>query len=369
MPLWRLFHSVLIPLIAANASSHKDAFALISHTMHYSKQFLGVDQASSTTVAAQAIPRLVDICTSTKLCKTWSQRSLAVVAGVFILVVASTIFLLAWRRFVYKTLEALVGELDRDNIGVDIEVKSSRISPCSGVVELYDLIVTNPVGYSSPYLMKSTRICIGVDALSVCNSYRKEEVRITKVVVHDLDVVMEKTRITSNAQEALDCLKERQDVAKAKKTTYEAFDTGIIDQTRQVKLHEVHITDVGVKLQMDTTAVGNLGMRFAYGDIVYENFHEDHGSGCGQDLVVILLELVLKRVIHTVTGKVAQDDSGRMCDVPQDARISCEDFEPAILKNPNRNPNVKKVAEYLLSPRAVPQELGGTSARSRSYTA
>jgi len=213
-----------------------------------------------------------------------------------------------WGRMLGKAIEQRIDSFHADVLGVNVDIDSLRFNPCTGVLEVNDLTVENPKGYSAPYLLRSGKVTIDVDVLSNWLSFGRE-CHVEKMKFNDLDIVLEKSQSSSNVKDVLTTLKGKMEQRKQPEKSSK-------DQTTHTKLflHELGITDIGVKLQVDKVLTpSNMSMRFALKDIVYDDFYGDRGATNADDVAAMLLEAVLKSVALEVINEGNPSNEKQLC--------------------------------------------------------
>lgn len=225
---------------------------------------------------------------------------------VFILVLL-IVMVLSSAKLVGLSIKLAIESVDRTLLGVDVDVGIARLDICRGFVNLADIIVHNPEGYKTPYLLSVKKIVVKLNMVDLIKSFGKR-VEIEALILNNVDIIFEKNSSTSNVQDILNHLSGPQSgdkgeqVPKSKgdyveqKTIEEKATSSNQDQERKVILHRIDILDVGAKIA--STYFGGSGVRVALGNVSYEDFQKDSGGNVQvSEVITIILETLMKTAL------------------------------------------------------------------------
>jgi hypothetical protein len=244
----------------------------------------------------------------------------------FILVFQCLCFTCGWplvtyyfSRFISNVVKTGIEEFDRDVMGVDIEIGDLHPDVVHGIIHIEDLVVRNPAGWDSPYLLRAGVLHIDFDMQElILSGFTKVEVE--KLQFKDVSVIYEKGWRGSNVQDVLDFMDKRDKALKASTqppATTEDKSAGkgkvscgnskkekekqsTIEDEASFKLHKVKIKDVGMRVQGQM--MGGRGFLLSIGDIAYQDFSKEVGDYFLDDIVQVLLKSVLKTMLANVIG-------------------------------------------------------------------
>jgi len=196
---------------------------------------------------------------------------------------------------------------DKALLGVDVDVGAARLDLCRGFVNLADIIVHNPEGYKTPYLMSVGKVVIKVNMMALVKSFGKH-VEIEAVILNKVDVILEKSSTSTNVQDIVkhlegdskrtpeekEKLEEEAMKAEAAKNKKKVGDYDKPKKPVEVILHRIDILEVGAKIA--STYLGGGGVRIALGNIDFKDFQEQCG---GKVQVSVVIKLILETLIKT----------------------------------------------------------------------
>lgn len=198
-----------------------------------------------------------------------------------------------------RLVKSALASLDSEILGVELSVGDVNIDALHGTVEIFDLVVANPEGYYSEYILRADRIFFDINTQILLGSFGSM-VDVEEVIFEGLDIIVEKKLHTSNLNDML-----------TKLSGAEACDTNDGLQARsshgqvQVVWHKVMAKDVGAKLAWSMTH--GHGIRVEVSDMSFEDFDKhkgsDHGRMAGPLSVRVLLRTLIKSIFATLLGK------------------------------------------------------------------
>lgn len=194
-----------------------------------------------------------------------------------------------------RLVKSALASLDSEILGVKVSVGDVKIDALYGKVEIRDLIVANPEGYFSEYLLRADRILVDVDTQILVRSLGSM-VDVEEVIFEGLDVIVEKKFQTSNISDML-----------TKLSGSENSQTRDNPQNGQVQVvwHKVMAKDVGAKLALSMTH--GHGIRVEVSDMSFEDFDKHKGSDHGRMTCAlsarVLLRTLIKSIVATLLGK------------------------------------------------------------------
>jgi len=249
-------------------------------TLRYTRQAAGWDAESCEAQTSWSASQQ-DWC-----CKSFYQgckasyvslgRYIAMQSGAFTIMVALPLFACACGRLFDTPVRRCVEAIERDILGVPVELAGLSVEACCGVIRLEGLVVGNPEGFRAPHLLRAGRVVIDVDmAKYFCSCGRN--ITIQKLVLSDVEVINEIKGTTTNALTlahslGIDLTLERQ-LAKAASLKSLLSKGKASDGGRSVTLHEVYIHDITLRTQLD--ALAGLGPRAHIGDHHWRDFSEE----------------------------------------------------------------------------------------------
>lgn len=236
-----------------------------------------------------------------------------------------------WGRILGKTVEGAIETYDQSVLGVDVNIEDLRLNPCTGVMEVTDMVINNPEGYKSEYLLKAGKVLLDLNMCKLACSCGKKVV-VDKLIFKDVDVIYEKAWTTSNVNQIIDHLHaqgaspdgkgdppvkeepkkegaegDKKDDDTSKPADDKAAPAANPDSGsgREVILHEVVVEDVGLKVSANMMM--GMGVRISVGDMHYHDFAKQVGNSMVDDIVQILLISILKTVLANIIGKNLSD--------------------------------------------------------------
>lgn len=198
-----------------------------------------------------------------------------------------------------RLVKSALASLDSEILGVELSVGDVKIDALYGKVEIRDLIVSNPEGYFSEYLLRADRILVDVNTQILVGSLGSM-VDVEEVIFEGLDVIVEKKFQSSNMSDMLTKLS-----GNKKFLTGDDPQTGSRHGQVQVVWHKVMAKDVGAKLAWSVTH--GHGIRVAVSDLSFEDFNKhkgaDHGCMTCALSARVLLRTLIKSIVATLLGK------------------------------------------------------------------
>lgn len=244
--------------------------------------------------------------------KTWVNWLINVVSiFLFLFLIGVLLFLLAsfWGRILGKAVEAGIETFDQRVIGVDVNIEALTFNPCTGRFVLDNMIIDNPKGFMTEYLLKVGRVNVDVSMTHLIYSGGK------KIVINcsefcGVDVIYENSFTTSNVDEILNFMEKKHkkiEKEKDQQVTQKQKLENVEGQgaETQVILKKVVVADVGIKAA--ATFCGGGGVRVAVGDFKYSDFSKEVGNSIADDIIIILMESFLKTIAANVVGKTKTD--------------------------------------------------------------
>lgn len=238
-----------------------------------------------------------------------------------------------------KSIKVGIEKFDRSVLGVDVTIGNLTVNPFDGYIDCEHLIVHNPVGYTSPYLLKAEKVFLDIDMLRLSSSFMNM-VSVEKMVFKDITAIYEKKWGTSNMQEVLQFLNEEPKTSSccgakpcgakhccgakpcgakhccgakpygAKEVAEKALPKGAGTEAAERKdvvyeLHRVDVQNVNVNVRLAGTIGEYVNLDMEAGDVYYKDFNAEVGHSIIDDVVRELLRSLLKTVITKVAGKSA----------------------------------------------------------------
>lgn len=238
--------------------------------------------------------------------KRWWHPHFVIIVPIFsfLCLVSLILFLVAWfwGRILGKAVEASIETFDRKVIGVDVNIGSLNFNPCAGRFVLENMVINNPEGFKSQYLLKVGRVNVDISMKTLLFS-RGKTIIINCSEFCDVDVIYEKSLTSSNVDEILHFIEKKFKNADKKEDKQEAKPENAEGQiaATEVILKRVLVEDVGVKAA--ATFFGGHGVRVAVGDFKYDDFSKEVGNSMVDDIIIILMKSFLKTVATNLVGK------------------------------------------------------------------
>jgi len=186
-----------------------------------------------------------------------------------------------------------VKNFDAKALGVKVDIGDIEIDALHGKIAVDNVVVTNPEGYYSEYLLRSGKMIVEV-SLPVLLKSAGKTVEVKEVDLQDVDVIYETGLTTSNID---DVMKKLQSLNPA---FQEKADKS--SNSQEVILHKVSILNFGAKAA--STLTHGLGPRFVMGDVVYQDFEKEMNPGRGiVDVISVILQSLLFTAMGTCTAR------------------------------------------------------------------
>jgi len=188
-----------------------------------------------------------------------------------------------------------IDEFGPEVVGVDVDVKYSYVSILRGIVDIRDLVVSNPSGYQTPYLLRAGRILVDLDSSklygSCCNL---DHVTVSTIELQDVDIVLETKAKgiwgTSNVQEVIDFMEDKGTV-------------DLNEKPPNLTLYELNVKNVRVHLRYDQLLGATSTIAIA--DMHYQSFSKQVGSYAVDDIIKIILKSILKSTLGAAQQKLS----------------------------------------------------------------
>lgn len=155
-----------------------------------------------------------------------------------------------------KTIRSGIDNLGPRILGVDLRVSSTLVSSVHGWIELRDLIVKNPPGFSSPYLLRVNHIFVDLDTQELWGEcLRPDHITVSTVAISGVDFIYETRtddgfRQTSNVDELLKNLGGPDKASEPQPWQSLASPQHPQDSSKNfVTMLELAVQDVQIKLQ------------------------------------------------------------------------------------------------------------------------
>eukprot|EP00439_Symbiodinium_sp_Y106_P050230 s3449_g6.t1 len=180
-----------------------------------------------------------------------------------------------------RAVRSLVKNFDAKALGVKVDIGDIEIDALHGKIAVDNVVVTNPEGYYSEYLLRSGKMIVEV-SLPVLLKSAGKTVEVKEVDLQDVDVIYE-TGLTTKLQSLNPAFQEKADKSS---------------NSQEVILHKVSILNFGAKAA--STLTHGLGPRFVMGDVVYQDFEKEMNPGRG---IVDILQSLLFTAMGTCTAR------------------------------------------------------------------
>jgi hypothetical protein len=161
--------------------------------------------------------------------------------------------------------------IDTSVLGVETEIGSMNMVPREGRVEIRDLIIDNPEGYQSPFLLRAKRVLIDID-MQKLQSSSGTEVDVVETVFEGVDVNFEGVRSKSNLSDILDRISS----ARHGRRMCALYGDNEGKDDIALILHKVSAKDTHVKFAAFSSNCCRTNCEVA--DITYDNFDKEVGD-------------------------------------------------------------------------------------------
>eukprot|EP00930_Biecheleria_cincta_P001383 TRINITY_DN102524_c0_g1_i1.p1 TRINITY_DN102524_c0_g1~~TRINITY_DN102524_c0_g1_i1.p1 ORF type:complete len:414 (-),score=58.64 TRINITY_DN102524_c0_g1_i1:487-1728(-) len=198
-----------------------------------------------------------------------------------------------------RLVKSALASLDSEILGVKLSVGDVRMDALRGTVEILDLVVANPNGYYSEYLLRADRIFVDINTQILVESFGSI-VDVEEVIIEGVDIIVEKKLQTSNLNDMLTKLSGSQTCGSGDDPHTSSSHSQV-----QVVWHKVMAKDVGAKLAWSVTH--GHGIRVEVSDMSFEDFDKHKGSDRGCMTCALsarmLLRTLIKSIVATLLGK------------------------------------------------------------------
>merc|ERR1719316_33093 len=123
----------------------------------------------------------------------------------FFMVILMVVMVLSSAKVIGLAVKMAIEKADRTLLGVDVDVGACRLDLCAGFVNLADVIVHNPEGYKTPYLLSVGKVVVKLSVMKLVKSLGKL-IEIDALILNNVDIIFEKNSSTSNVQDILNHL-------------------------------------------------------------------------------------------------------------------------------------------------------------------
>jgi hypothetical protein len=195
-------------------------------------------------------------------------------------------------------IQAKAMEVGTETLGVPVQIGNVEIFAWKGQVEIHDVVIDNPVGYTSPYFLKTGKILVDVHTWKAVKS-RGSDIHIEHVQVTCLDLQYERTWKSSNVREIKANIESKQKPDQGKKPKDDKE-----KKESNVYIQKVNITGVSAH----TIFVGMPPALLDLADIYKEDFSNEMKGASGMTAVFgILMETIVQSIAgnaKNMLGKV-----------------------------------------------------------------
>lgn len=193
-------------------------------------------------------------------------------------------------------------------LNLDFEVGFWQCSLVTGRCEVKDLVVKNPPGYNSPYLLKAKRMYVNLGmSATVCSGMKR--LVLDEVTLDDVDAMVEydgPLSSTSNLHKVVGMLNRKQEdspsTSRSKKTNPLSRRLRMKAKEMTTELRKVQLKNVGFMFYVT-------GTRVAMSNMYYDNFSSQFAEADDAVSQVIweVLQTLSKSILATVAGKTAAE--------------------------------------------------------------
>lgn len=209
-----------------------------------------------------------------------------------------------------RAIKSAIETFDRRYLGVDVEIGDLSVSICSGRIDIHGCEIKNPEGYKTPYLLNAGSVVVDINMWALFKSFG-HTIEVDVLTLEDIDCIVEYDKAfggTSNVDKIMEFLShdEKPSEKKAKKMEEVVNATGKAPPkkaaSQEIVLHKVSFTGIGARL-----ATKLAGVRFAIGDMNFDDFSKEQGPGLVEDVVWVIMKTFSKTLMVNITGKSFMD--------------------------------------------------------------
>lgn len=221
----------------------------------------------------------------------------------FLCLVAPLVYRFAM-RIVAEKMKEYVEREDRDMFGVDIHIRTLDLSICYGRLVIYDMLVENPEGYTSQYMLQAKKIVVDLDMLELMKT-RGQHIIVEEMSFEDVHAIIEYDGMlfgsafsVSNFERIREHMRNRKsqsEPAEEKDTGPEPAKDTAPKAAREWTFQKVAFIDVGANLASKLNAV-----RVVVADLRFKHFSNEMGSKNLADLLGYLLSSISKTIISNM---------------------------------------------------------------------
>merc|ERR1719453_733177 len=110
------------------------------------------------------------------------------------------VMVLSSAKVIGLAVKMAIEAADKAVLGVDVDVGAARLDLCRGFVNLADVVVHNPEGYVTPYLMSVGKIVLKLNIMGLVKSLGKL-IEVQAIILNKVDIIFEKSSSSSNVQD------------------------------------------------------------------------------------------------------------------------------------------------------------------------
>merc|ERR550537_429810 len=124
-----------------------------------------------------------------------------IIGFVFLFVIVLlVVMVLSSAKVIGIAVKLAIESADKMLLGVDVDVGAARLDLCRGFVNLADVIVHNPEGYKTPYLLSVGKVVLKLDTIKLAKSLGKL-IEVQALILSKVDIIFEKGSTSSNVQD------------------------------------------------------------------------------------------------------------------------------------------------------------------------
>lgn len=180
-------------------------------------------------------------------------------------------------------------------LGTDIDVDYLNVSVFRGWIDIRGLVVKNPPGYKSAYMLKAGRIFVDLDTqkfLGKCCS--TDHLTVETAEASDVDLILETKgwgcSATSNLQDILSLLEAEVPTAKTAPP-----------QPQNLDVQRLKVSNVRAWVQADQLNASSFEIDLP--DLSYENFTKEFGANSTKEILAVVgRSLLQSATVNTTTA-------------------------------------------------------------------
>lgn len=209
-----------------------------------------------------------------------------------------------------SVIKHTIQSFDKDILGVDVTVGSMNIHAHKWRLEIEDLILQNPEGFKSPYLLRVKKANADLDGATLVTSFGKSVI-VEELNFDGVELIYEPKLGSSNVKVVKQHIKQCQEDAQRRGLAPEEDNSKKAPPKEEEKAIEPIVQKVALSTVSARMHVHGFGPTVNLKDIKYDNFSQEFaGAHAVMDVINILVSTLLKSALHTIKDNVHNLGSG-----------------------------------------------------------